>query len=293
MKNIKFIDLFCGIGGFHLGLQRAAHNLGVRSQSVLSSDIDRFAKAAYIKNFPESVSHFKDDVKLIDSSSIENFDILCAGFPCQTFSQIGSRQGFNDNNRGNLFFEISRFLEEKRPSAFFLENVRFIVKHDNGKTLETIINIVNKLNYTFDYKVIKAYEFGLPQNRPRAYMVGFDKKKFGNVEFEFPTGENRLMKPLSQLLEVDWCEKEIGYTLRVSGRGSKYGDRHNWDGYKVRRDGEEFILRLTPEQGKRMMGFPEDWITGPSVTQSMKQLGNSVAVPVIEDIAQKIIERIM
>lgn len=262
-------------------------------ECVLASDSNKHAKNAYLANFPSHETVFADNVKTILETDISDFDILCAGFPCQAFSQIGAREGFKDEDRGNLFFDIARILEAKRPKAFFLENVRYIVKHDNGNTFNEIHRIINDLGYSFDFRIIKAYEFGLPQNRPRAYMVGFDKKQMDVESFSFPDGSDRKKNSLESALGVDWCEREIGYTLRVSGRASKYGDRHNWDSYKVSKDGEIQIIRLNSTQGKRMMGFPEDWIVGPSETQAMKQLGNSVAVPVIEDIAYNIISTII
>lgn len=184
-----------------------------------------------------------------------------------------------------MFFDIVRILDEKRPAAFFLENVRHLYKHDNGKTFETIKHIITEqLGYSFAAKIIKASDFGLPQHRPRLFMVGF---KNNAINFEFPPPENKLKYTMSDVFGGK-CDKEIGYTLRVGGRGSKITDRRNWDSYRV--DGE--IVRLKPKHGLKMQGFP-DWFEFPatiSEIQAMKQLGNSVAIPAIQAVAKQIIK---
>ena len=277
--EFKFIDLFAGIGGFHLAL----HNLGGRC--VFASEIDMHARKTYENNFkkisPELFKNkmFNDDIRNIAVSEIPDFDILCAGFPCQPFSQAGYKRGFEDNHnseRGNLFFNIVEILEEKKPSAFFLENVRGIVNHDDGNTFKVIRNILeNELGYSFYFQIVKASDYGLPQIRPRAFMIGFrDKNKM--KEFHFP-----LKKPLKFNMSDVWegeCSREIGFTLRVGGKGSTINDRRNWDAYYV--DGK--VRQLGVEQGKKMQGFPENFDFPVSKTQAMKQLGNSVAVDAIK-----------
>lgn len=179
LSNFKFIDLFAGIGGFHL----AMHELG--GECVFASEIDPYARKTYSHNFrnispqlfDEKNFNFNDDIRNVVPEEIPDFDLLCAGFPCQPFSQAGYKRGFNDfhnSERGNLFFNIVDILEVKRPKAYFLENVRGIINHDEGKTFKIIRNILEKdLGYSFYYQIVKASDYGLPQLRPRVFIIGF------------------------------------------------------------------------------------------------------------------------
>jgi len=282
--SYTFIDLFAGIGGFHLAL----HKVGM--ECVFASEIDETARQSYVNNF-EKISPglfennlFNKDIFTLDTNDIPNFNIICGGFPCQPFSQIGKKKGFNESleGRGNLFYEILRIIEDKRPDGFFLENVRHLLNHDSGNTFETIKQSLERENYSFNYKVIKASDFNLPQLRPRIFMVGFDKSKYGDKEFKFPD-PIPLTTSMSDVFNAK-CSREIGFTLRVGGRGSAISDRRNWDGYIV--NGKE--LRLSPLEGLRMQGFPDDFILSDSKVKSMKLLGNSVAVNVIENIGENI-----
>jgi DNA (cytosine-5)-methyltransferase 1 len=287
---IKFIDLFAGIGGFHL----AFHNLG--AECVFASEIDSYARITYKHNFsnisPQLFEKelYNDDILKITSPSeqIPDFDILCAGFPCQPFSQAGHKRGFKESkdDRGNMFFSICSIINEKRPKAFFLENVRHILKHDDGQTFDIIKDYLqNHLGYSFYYKIVKASDHGLPQHRPRVFMVGFRQDTSDTMpEFEFPDPEPLQMN-MSQVFDGN-CERDIGFTLRVGGKGSGLHDRRNWDCYLV--DGKE--RRLRSQEGRIMMGLP-DWFEFPvSETQAMKQLGNGVAVNAVEATAKNIIE---
>lgn len=280
----KFIDLFAGIGGFHV----AFHNAG--SECVFVSEWDEPARQTYKHNFfklsPEVFrsGNFVGDITQVKPNDIPDFDILTGGFPCQPFSQAGFKKGFNEV-RGTLFFDIVKIISEKKPKAFFLENVRHLYKHDNGKTFETIKKIITEdLGYSFHSQIVKASDFGLPQHRPRLFMVGFRDK---SIDFKFPEPVKELKYTMSDVFGGK-CDKEIGYTLRVGGRGSKINDRRNWDAYHV--NGK--IVQLGPKEGLKMQGFPE-WFEFPkdiSNVQAMKQLGNSVAVPAIQAVAEQIIE---
>ncbi len=287
-KNIiTFIDLFAGIGGFHL----AFHNAGAKC--VFVSEWDDFARKTYEHNFkkiqPELFEKglfskgkdlFAGDITKVDAKDIPDFDILTGGFPCQPFSQAGFKKGFADT-RGTLFHDIVRIIKEKQPRAFFIENVRHLLKHDNGKTFEVIKKTITEdLGYSFHYKIVKASDFGLPQHRPRLFMVGF---KNPDIAFEFPE-PIKLEKTMSDIWGAP-CKKEIGYTLRCGGRGSHIDDRRNWDSYRV--NGK--VKRLTPIEGKKMMGFPDNFEFPVSEVQAMKQLGNAVAVNAIHAVAQQII----
>src|SRR3989344_4551883 len=282
--NLRFIDLFAGIGGFHI----AFHNAG--AECVFVSEWDGPAQKTYRHNLykisPEMFDsgNFIGDITKVNPKNIPDFDILTAGFPCQPFSQAVFKKGFSET-RGTLFFDIVKIIKEKNPSAFFLENVRGLYNHDDGKTFKTIERIIKKeLGYSFFPKIIKASDFGLPQHRPRLFMVGFRNR---SIDFKFPEPVKELKYTLSDIFNGK-CDKEIGYTLRVGGRGSKITDRRNWDAYRV--DGK--IVQLGPKDGLKMQGFP-DWFEFPptlSSVQAMKQLGNSVAVPAIQAVAEEIVK---
>lgn len=275
-----FIDLFAGIGGFHL----AFHNLGAKC--VFASEWDLPARATYEANFakiePElfKKNNFAGDITKVNPADIPDFNILTGGFPCQPFSQAGHKKGFDDM-RGTLFFNIAEILKVKQPEAFFIENVRGLLKHDNGKTFARIQEAIEELGYSFHYKVIRASDHGLPTHRPRLFMVGFKDK---TTLFTFPE-PRPLELTMSDILGGD-CPKKIGYTLRVGGRGSGIHDRRNWDAYLV--DGT--VRTLTPGEGKKMMGFPDNFQFPVSNTQAMKQLGNSVAVNAIQATAHELIQ---
>tara|TARA_A100001011_G_scaffold40493_1_gene38252 strand:- start:931 stop:1833 length:903 start_codon:yes stop_codon:yes gene_type:complete len=294
--ELKFIDLFAGIGGFHLALK------SIGFKCVFTSEIDDYARKTYKANFNDKYLDdpklFAGDIWKVDFKRIPNFDILCAGFPCQPFSQAGYKRGFKDNNNGNLFFSISEILEVKKPRAFILENVRHLEKHDEGKTFKTIYKTLKKIGYTFDYKIIKASDFNLPQHRPRIYMVGFLKEKinsmFHELPFNFPKPKI-LKKSMSDVMggfvSKDLNSKEeriIGFTLRVGGGKSAITDRRNWDGYIVNNK----IVRVNPRQGLEMMGFPKSFKMPVSDNQAMKQLGNSVAVNVVKEVSKSVVKHL-
>jgi DNA (cytosine-5)-methyltransferase 1 len=285
-NNFTFIDLFAGIGGFHL----AMHRLG--GECVFASEIDEFARLTYEANHkkisPKLFENnlFNKDIRTITPKNLPDFDILCAGFPCQPFSQAGHKRGFEDNHnseRGNLFFNIAEILEAKKPKAFFLENVRGLVTHDDGNTFKIIRNILeDELGYSFYFKVVHASDYGLPQLRPRAFMVGFRDEDFMK-SFTFPPSI-----PLKFNMSDVWggkCTREIGFTIRIGGRGSVITDRRNWDNYSV--DGE--LKRLSYIEARKMQGFPDDFIFPVSPAQAIKQLGNSVAVDAVEAVAKNIL----
>lgn len=277
LAKVTFIDLFAGIGGFHLAL----HNLG--AECVFASEWDESARKTYETNF-QAISpklfksgNFVGDITTIEKSAIPDFDILCAGFPCQPFSQAGHRRGFDDI-RGTLFFDIAEIIRIKQPKAFFLENVRGLYNHDNGRTFETIKRtLTDELGYSFHHAIVKASDHGLPQHRPRLFMVGF---KDQSLNFEFPK-KRKLKFNMSDVMKGE-VDREIGFTLRVGGKSSPIDDRRNWDGYRV----NGVVRRLTPNEGKKMQGFPSTFKFPVSNSEAMKQLGNSVAVTAIQDYAE-------
>ena len=280
MKKYTFIDLFAGIGGFHL----AFHNLG--AECVFASEWDYAARKTYEHNF-KSVSpklfmkeQFAGDITKVDKSKIPNFDILTAGFPCQPFSQAGHRRGFNDL-RGTLFFDIAEIIRIKQPRAYFLENVKHLYRHDQGRTFARIKSVLtDELGYSLHEFVVKASDHGLPQLRPRLFMIGFKNPK---TVFNQPA-HRELAFTMSDVMQGS-VNRDIGFTLRVGGKSSPISDRRNWDGYLV--DGE--LRRLTPDEGKMMQGFPSNFVFPVSKAEAMKQLGNSVAVWAIQDYAAQIL----
>jgi len=284
-NKYKFIDLCAGIGGFHFAL----HKLGL--ECVFASEIEESARKSYEINFKKispklfSKNRFNKNIFELNTKDIPRFDILCAGFPCQPFSQIGYKKGFKENleGRGNLFFEIERILKDKRPKAFLLENVQHLIKHDNTNTFSKIKKSIKALNYSFYHKVIRASDFNLPQLRPRTFMIGFADEKPEDECFKFPEPITRT-KTMSDILGGK-CSREIGFTLRLGGAGSGIHDRRNWDRYLV--DGMEVLI--TPEHGKAMQGFPKSHYLAESRTKSMKLLGNSVAVNVVKAIGKQML----
>lgn len=191
-NKLKFIDLFAGIGGFRL----AGEENGM--ECVFSSEIDKFACEVYKNNFGEMP---KGDITKIEAENIPDFDVLFAGFPCQPFSYAGHLQGFEDEIRGTLFFDVVRIIKEKRPQMFLLENVKGLKSHDKGKTLETILQHLDKLGYSVQWTILNSLHFGVPQSRERWYCVGFKK----DIAFEFPTGTNK-NSTLKDI--IDWDEND-------------------------------------------------------------------------------------
>ena len=307
-KSYKFIDLFAGIGGIRIPFQE----LG--GECVFTSEWDKFAQKTYRINFGETPN---GDITKIESESIPDFDILLGGFPCQPFSQAGLKRGFSDT-RGTLFFEIERIIKDKRPKAFLLENVKQLRGHDKGRTLKVILEHLDILNYYVKYEVLRAGDFGVPQNRERIYIVGFDKNYFDipdEYDFKFPV-PTKVKTCLGNILEncVDdkytisdslWeghqrrkkehREKGNGFGYSLFNEKSEYTNTLSARYYK---DGSEILIeqvgknprKLTPRECARLQGFPENFIIPVSDTQAYKQFGNSVAVPVIRAIAQQIME---
>ncbi len=277
---IRFVDLFAGIGGFHLALQ----SLG--AECVFASEWDQKARLTYRANFepknPElfKLGNFAEDITLVEKENIPDFDLLTAGFPCQPFSNVGKKRGFEDS-RGNTFFEIAEIIRIKQPKAYFLENVRQLRFHDGGASLALIRQtLTEELGYSFQEFVVKASDHGLPQYRPRLFLIGFRDPKLAIT----PPPKRDLDLNMSEVMggRVD---RTIGFTLRVGGRRSGISDRRNWDCYLV--DGKEQLL--TVEQAKLMQGFPKDFHFPVSDNAALGQLGNSVAINAVRDYAEQIL----
>lgn len=303
------IDLFAGIGGIRQPFQKHG------GYNVYSSEWDKFAQTTYRINYGEIPD---GDITLVDEKDIPNHDILLAGFPCQPFSQAGLHKGFEDT-RGTLFFDVARILKAKRPKAFMLENVKQLRGHDKGNTLKVILSVLDELNYYVpNPQILNAYHFGLPQNRERIIIVGFNKdylpKNF--KEFEYPVGQIDEKVSVGDILEEEvgdrftisdklWeghqerkkkhKKKGNGFGFSLFNKDSKYTSTISARYYK---DGSEALIEqqgknprmLTPRECARLQGFSDDFIIPVSNARSYKQFGNSVSIPVIEAVAMAMLD---
>lgn len=337
VRNFNFIDLFAGIGGMRLAFQ------GLGGRCVFSSEWNKFSQKTYAANFGEFP---EGDITKIPAVDIPDHDILLAGFPCQAFSQAGRKLGFYDT-RGTMFFEIQRILATKRPKAFLLENVKQLKGHNKGQTLRTILKVLrgesheeipadipvsdearaafsSKLNYSVGYKILRAGDFGVPQNRERIFIVGFDRDCFNDKSFEeiffwprepkTPTRVGDILEDSSTLparytissriweghqrRKLEHRNKGNGFGYSLFNKDSNYTNTISARYYK---DGTEALIDqsdigknprvLTPRECARLQGFPEEFVLNAvSDCQAYRQLGNSVAVPVITAIAKQIVK---
>jgi len=301
-QRVRFIDLFCGIGGFRFALESIACARGILPECVFSSDIDSDCQKAYAANFGEAPF---GDITKIESSEIPDHDILLAGFPCQPFSIIGQMKGFEDT-RGTLFFDIARIIDAKRPKAFVLENVKLLAGHDGGKTLKKILATLTDLGYYTEYRILNALDFGLPQKRERIWIVGFRDPNC----ISWPIGGIPMM-PLSKILEKSvprsfyasdrirekrlsvmsptkeptiWHENKAGHISAYPySCALRAGASYNY----LLVNGER---RLTPRELLRLQGFPERFNIVCSDTQTRKQAGNSLPVNVAQAVLEEVFE---
>jgi DNA (cytosine-5)-methyltransferase 1 len=324
--SFKFIDLFAGIGGFRLAMQ----NLG--GKCIFTSEWDKEAQKTYRANFGEIP--FGDITKpKIKNYIPDNFDILCAGFPCQAFSIAGKRGGFDDT-RGTLFFDVAEIIKKHKPKAIFLENVKGLRSHDRGKTLETILNVLrNDLDYFVpEPQVINAKDFGVPQHRERIYIVGFHKDT-GVTSFEYPEPIKKKVQfadikettvpSTKYYLSTQYLQTLINHKARHEGKGNGFGyaiipddgianaivvggmgrERNLVYDHRITdftptthikgTVNQDGIRKMTPREWARLQGFPDKYIIPVADASAYKQFGNSVAVPAIQATATKIIDLII
>lgn len=313
--SITFIDLFAGIGGFRVALEQAG------ATCVFSSEIDKYAVQVYKANFNEDVS---GDITQIKEQDIPAHDVLCAGFPCQTFSDFGNRKGFKDP-RGTLFFDIVRVAKHHKPKVVLLENVLGLTWHDEGNTFKTIINSLEEIGYKVQWQIMDATMFGLPQMRKRIFIVGIrDDIK---TSFKFPEGTPTARK-MKDIIEsnVDAnhfiAEERYERVLKQKANGkcqyshfvigpndmahtlltSKYehnlvvddttptGKFHNVKAKtaKAARINKQHVRRLTPKEYGRLQGFPDTFQMPVSNKQAYRLFGNAVAVPVVAALFEEI-----
>jgi DNA (cytosine-5)-methyltransferase 1 len=307
---LRFVDLFCGIGGFRIAFEK------VGGKCVFSSDWDKYSQQTYEANFGEKPH---GDIHTVAVADIPPHDILCGGFPCQPFSlagvskknSLGRKHGFDDEKQGNLFFSIADILDYHKPAAFVLENVKNLKSHDKGRTFQVIHDTLTRaLGYQVYTKIIDARSV-VPQHRERIFLVGFREPR--HFEFPvFPTTEPKLVS----ILETDVPAK---YTLTenlwsyLQAYAKKHQDAGNGFGFglvtgndttrtlsaRYHKDGSEILIsqglgksprRLTPRECARLMGYPDTFKIPVSDTQAYRQFGNSVVVPVVSRIAKQVVE---
>lgn len=317
--RFKFIDLFAGIGGMRIAFEKQG---GI---CVFSSEWDRYAQKTYFDNFDVLP---QGDITKIRAQDIPDHDILVAGFPCQPFSiagvskknSMGRATGFQDKTQGTLFFDVCRILQVKRPKAFLLENVKNLKSHDHGNTWRIIQESLNQLGYEIFSRIIDGQGF-VPQHRERIFIVGFDRKRYGNF-YDFPFNVEE-WKPVKKPVLRDILEKnpDEKYTLsdklwtylqnyaakhKAKGNGFGYG-MPDLDGVtrtlsaRYYKDGSEILItqgkeknprRLTPRECARLQGYPDSFKITVSDTRAYKQFGNSVVVPLVTAIADELIEKV-
>ena len=302
-SQIRFIDLFCGIGGFRYAANQCFEKYGIDGKCVFSSDIDKPAQQSYEANFGECPA---GDITKIEATDIPDFDLLFGGFPCQAFSIIGKREGFADKTRGTLFFEIARILKEKQPKAFVLETVKQLASHDSGRTLSTIISTLrDELGYFVDYRVLNALDYGLPQKRERIVIVGSKRPFIMDWPEKVKNG-----KTLEDILEKNVDKKYYASEAIVKKRKSMHTSKYQpaiWHENKAGNissypyscalragasynyllvDGER---RLTPRECLRLQGFPDTFKIAVSDCQIRKQAGNAVPVDMIRCVLERFV----
>lgn len=314
--SYTFIDLFSGIGGMRLAFQDAG------CRCVFSSEWDRFCQKTYFSNFGEIPY---GDITKVNEKDIPNHDILVAGFPCQPFSIAGVSKknslsratGFLDKTQGTLFFDVCRILNEKRPKAFMLENVKNLKSHDKGKTWEVIKSSLEELNYSVFHAVLDGQDF-VPQHRERIIIVGFDKERYGDVDFQFCYRKPESKPMLKDILSEEYDSRYIltehlweylqNYAKKHKEAGNGFGfGMPDLNGVsrtlsaRYYKDGSEILInrgdgllprRLTPRECARLQGFPENFRIVVSDNQAYKQFGNSVVVPLMNAIANLIVEKL-
>ena len=318
--KFTFIDLFAGMGGFRLAMQAQG------GKCVFSSEWNKYAQKTYLANFGEMP--FGDITNEMTKSYIpQNFDVLCAGFPCQPFSiagvskkkSLGRETGFKDKTQGTLFFDVADIISRHRPKAFFLENVKNLMSHDKGNTFKVIKGTLEELRYSLHYLVMDGQTY-VPQHRERIMIVGFDQDIFhGKEQFAFPE-QKQSTRSIKEILDPDIDEK---YTLsdKLWNYLQNYAEKHRAKGNgfgfgmvdlngisrtlsaRYYKDGSEILIpqtggknprRLSPRECARLMGYPDEYrLNQVSDVQAYKQCGNSVVVPLITAVSEQLVKTML
>ena len=315
MSRLRLLSLFSGIGAF----EKALSNLNITYDLVAFSEIDKFASKAYCLIHNESENKNLGDINLINEKNLPDFDLMTYGFPCQSFSIQGERLGFEDPERGNLFFESMRIAREKRPKYMIAENVKGLINHDKGRTFDIILTILKSLGYNNYYKVVNAKDHGVPQARERIFIVSI-RKDIDHYGYQFPEG-TKLTKTFYDFLEnevddkynrEDYFKSKSKYhnleyddmtILKLIENGEKISKRNDGLIYTLTASGRNsgnnlYICKLkrvlTPVESWKLMGFDRsDAIkckeSGISDSQLYKMAGNSIVVNVLEDIFKNLL----
>lgn len=292
-NTYTFADCFAGIGGFHLGF----HNAG--AECVLACEWDKYARKVYKENF-KSISpelfendNYETDISLMNHNFIPDFDILCGGFPCTSFSIMGNRRGFEEENKGAgvMFFEMLKLLKNKKPKAFFMENVDELLKNNEGKSFQAIKHQIEKAGYSFHFEIFRGTDFNVPQIRKRVFMVGFRGETTKQSTFKFPEPVPFTYK-LKDLLGVKHCEREACKTILTGGASNDINDHRNWSMMRiVDHNNQNKIYKLTIDDMRKLFGFPNGFNQSMvSNAQAAKQWGNCVILPAISATAKKVVE---
>ena len=326
MEKLKFIDLFAGIGGFRIAFEPTGY------ECVYSCEIDQKCQEVYFNNFAEKPAN---DITKIDINNIPDFDVLTAGFPCQPFSICGKRQGFQDT-RGTLFFRVCEIIKAKNPPVIMLENVKYLLHHDKGKTLEVILYSLKDLGYKVNYQLLNSKDFGVPQNRERVIIIATKNHKFNFKKLRKIYPIPKLKNFLCKFGDFEYLDSAI-YTLIDEPKQQQsglifVGYRNNKSIWKkgVRPNThhlsrvhhqpnriysvegihptipsqetsgrffiyfpqENAVRKLTIKECYRIMGFPADFKIHENLGESYKQVGNSVCIPMVSEIAHQLKEQI-
>ena len=307
-KKYKVASMFAGVGGIDLAFEQAGFKI------IWANEIDKYACRTYRLNFNEDIL-VEGDIQDISTEDIPDFDVLIAGFPCQAFSSVGLLKGFEDP-RGNLFFETARVIAAKKPKVVFFENVANIIKHDNGNTFETISRTMEELGYYMTYKIMNASDYGIPQQRNRIYIVASFEKDIID-RFSFPK-ERPLKKDAFYYFDKERQPDQyyMDNHKKWNEMMSYMNDRHriyrftDW-GLSRGRDGicptllaamgspyeripffydDYSVRKITQKEAARLQGFPDTfvWPIQKTPKQVYKQIGNSVCVPIVKEIADNI-----
>lgn len=291
---LRFFDIFSGIGGFKLGLERAGF------KSIGYCDNNTHAVKLYNAYYNTEKELYFNDITTIDTKDLPDFDILCAGFPCQPFSISGKRQGFSDT-RGTMFFEIERILKDKKPKYFILENVRGLLNHEGGRTFEVIINSLNNIGYSVQWQLLNSKFFGVPQNRERVYIVGCLGKECPPKIFPINGIASEKVKSINSYKFIKrGSQSNVAYSpdgiigCLTTGCQGFIGDT---PACEVKEPKDVTFRRPTPLECFRIQGFPDDMVAKAkeidiSDTQLYHMAGNAVTVNVIEVVAKKLAEAI-
>lgn len=311
MTHVRYFSMFSGIGGFELGIEQAAKDLGLTTECVGYSEIDKHAIATYERHFNHDNY---GDATIIDPNSLPEFDLLVGGFPCQAFSIGGKRMGFEDT-RGTLFFDIARVLKAREPRYFILENVKGLISHNKGQTLRTILRALDELGYDVQWQVLNSKDYGVPQSRERVYLVG----NLGGTPRPKVFPAPRPSNPYSTVGKS--TETAVARTLTAGGNsggnhsgmtileltGARSQSQRLYDpaglsptistggattgGAEVPKiQTGSTIRRLTPVEFERLQGFPDNWTIGAD-TQRYKQCGNAVTVNVVRYVAERLLKQ--